>query len=138
MQVSDNYNENDINIIIRTVSKMRYPEGVVTSGDWYRIGETEVIDVERIGRKYGFLIALHELVEMELCRHAGVTQEMVDEFDFGFKGEDPGSDLKAPYHRQHFVATIVERIVAEALGFDWEVYCQETGLKNILVEKEGL
>jgi hypothetical protein len=95
-----------------------------TAGDWFynSIGELRIFVNEASDPRYSFLIALHELVEVKLCEQAGITQEMVDEFDLNYKGDDPGADSKAPYHVQHNHATAVEKYVAEALGVNWEVY----------------
>lgn len=95
-----------------------------TAGDWYYDDyETLLIKVNQAPDwRYEFLVALHELVEVKLCEHAGVTQEMVDEFDLKYKGDDPGADPKAPYHTQHQHATVVEEYVARALGVDWKTY----------------
>lgn len=55
---------------------------------------------------------------------------MVDEFDFKFEqndanrktpgGDEPGDEPKAPYHRQHSIATAFERILAERWGLNWK------------------
>jgi len=78
------------------------------------------------------LIAIHELVEVALCQHAGITQEMVDEFDKKFEAnrpenffDEPGDDPNAPYHRQHCLATGIERILAAALEVTWKDYENE-------------
>ena len=36
--------------------------------------------------------------------------------------EEPGDDLKAPYNRQHCMATAVERMLCGYLGIAWADY----------------
>lgn len=105
-----------------------------TCGDWwYDDDDVLQIRVSDLGDwRYEALVAVHELVECVLCKHAGVKQEQVDEFDIQYelmrsKGyhepeDEPGDDPKAPYSYQHCVATGVERILATLLGVTWKVY----------------
>ena len=100
-----------------------------TVGDWNLDTSPGVTDIKvskMIYFQYEELIAIHELVEMILCHDDGVTTEDVDDFDRNWKPHDgidePGADINAPYHRQHVVAEIVERIVANELGVDWHKY----------------
>jgi hypothetical protein len=69
-------------------------------------------------------LAVHELIEALLCRLEGVTQTMVDRWDMGpgKDMEEPGADPHAPYHRQHYRAEVVERIVCEMMGMRWHWY----------------
>ena len=65
----------------------------------------------------GFLIALHELVEVMLCRQRGITQQAVDDFDMAFKGDgEPGDEPDAPYRREHQFANKIENMVAHEMG----------------------
>lgn len=66
---------------------------------------------------------------MKLCQQAGITDAMIDEFDFAFAegrdpsdGSEPGDDPSAPYYTQHQFATVVEKMMAEKLGVNWEEY----------------
>ena len=75
-------------------------------------------------------IAIHEQVEAILCQKAGITSEAATEFDR--KGEEspsrysqPGDDPSAPYYREHLLATMVERTIADRLGVDWTSYEQK-------------
>jgi hypothetical protein len=40
-----------------------------------------------------------------------------------------GEDSKAPYYRQHQIATTVERLLAVELGVDWGAYDREVSSK---------
>lgn len=74
----------------------------------------------------GFLVALHEVIEARLCAKAGVTQEMVDDFDAAYEierdaglhgpNDEPGSDHRAPYRRQHNNAMVIESLVRRFLA----------------------
>lgn len=78
---------------------------------------------------YQQAVALHELVEAWLCKAAGVTQEAVDAFDMG-PGKDleePGFDLRSPYHRQHCWADTAERLFIAAAGESWTEYDRTVG-----------
>jgi hypothetical protein len=117
-----------LNISIQTIDHKnhRYP----TVGDWYQRDGVLYIKVSKMADwRYEFLVALHELIEVMLCRHDGVTEKSVDRFDIRFeknrkKGneDEPGDDPRAPYVRQHCIATGVERIVAALLGVSWKKY----------------
>jgi hypothetical protein len=118
-------------VVIRVIphSQHRYS----TSGDYYEVGEGKwVIEVSEVGdARYEFLVAIHELVEWFLLWLRGVKEEEVRAFDLWWeeeakKGnvqcEEPGDDLRAPYHWEHIFATLVEKMVALQLGVDWKEY----------------
>lgn len=97
-----------------------------TVGDWQFAPRGNLLSV-RVSRmrdeRAEWAVALHEMVEALLCNAAGVSQEEVDRFDFGFLGEgEPGDDPAAPYAAQHTIATEIERRFVEALGLRWEDY----------------
>ena len=126
-----------MNIIIKTIphDQQRYP----TAGDWwfepYCQGKPEEecdlhIRVSGTGNwRYEALVALHELVEVLKCKHDGVSQKEVDEFDIEYEknrkdGDDsePGDSPDAPYRFQHCLATGIERIMCAEFGLDWKAY----------------
>ena len=105
-----------------------------TVGDWFYDGDgTLQIKVSSLSDwRREALIAVHELVEVLLCKHDGVTTEVVDKFDKEFEAnrhpdndDEPGDEPAAPYVKQHCIATGVERILAAALGVDWKPYEKE-------------
>lgn len=131
-------------IAIETIphDQHRYP----TVGDWYFEKETSttesgliVIDevlhikVSKLSDwRREALIAVHELVEVLICRHAGVTQESVDKFDKEFEAHrhpddesEPGDEPSAPYVQQHCIATGIERLLSAALDVKWKEYEEE-------------
>lgn len=79
--------------------------------------------------RYEYLIAIHELLEALLCHERGIAEGSVTKFDeqfeslrpIGFTGE-PGDHPLAPYRKEHFFATSIERLVASELGIDWTKY----------------
>jgi hypothetical protein len=106
-----------------------------TVGDWqFREDETLVIRVSDLGDwRMELAIAIHELIETYLCKEAGVTEEMVDDFDLAWVDSrkpgdtsEPGDDPRAPYHKQHVAATRVERLVCLVLGVSWRKYIRRT------------
>lgn len=116
-------------IIIKTIphKEQRYD----TAGDWYSktslFTEDAIrIRVSKLGNpKYEFLVALHELIEMFLCHERGIGEDLVDKFDFAWKGNsESGDDPNSPYYKEHQFATIIERLMAHELGVDWQTYNQ--------------
>jgi hypothetical protein len=78
---------------------------------------------------YAFLVAIHELVEVWLCNKRGITDEAVSAFDIEYEKNrpegdesEPGNHPDAPYRKEHFFATNIERMIALELGLDWEKY----------------
>lgn len=121
--------EGRVKIVIETIphTSQRYP----TVGDWWidddgtwQIRVSEPPETSTLfPEKFAFLVALHELVEMAMCRSHGITGEEIDSFDKHFAGEgEPGDDKNAPYHFEHRIATGVEVIIAAQLGVDWNEY----------------
>ena len=107
-------------IIIEAVhpAEQRYD----TLGDWFTDDQGNL--VIRVSNSDGdvmapqaFLVALHELVEVALCRSRGISEAAVDAFDMAYEGDgEPGDDPAAPYRREHGFASIVELMTARELG----------------------
>ena len=82
-----------------------------------------------------FLIAVHEMLEQYICKKRGIKIEDINAFDINFEEErkkglhtpedEPGDDKNAPYRREHFFATNIERQLAAELGVDWADYEKE-------------
>ena len=116
-------------IQLRTIphSEQRYE----TCGDWENLPEGSLrISVSDMGNDdYAFLVAIHELVEVWLCNKRGITDEAVSAFDIEYEKNrpegdesEPGDHPDAPYRKEHFFATNIERMIALELGVDWEKY----------------
>jgi hypothetical protein len=108
--------------------KQRYE----TVGDWIP-GKPAQIRVSKMkDHRYVFLVALHEMIEYELCKKNGISDREVVAFDVNFESErrrnmhaidaEPGSDPRAPYRNEHEFATMVEMMVAQKLGVKWSDY----------------
>lgn len=120
----------DINIQMIPHKKQRYE----TVGDWYQeLSGRLNIKVSDMGNwKYNFLVAFHEQIEAMLCFAASIREEDVTLFDLKFEEErkrgmhsfdaEPGNDPRAPYFKQHALATEMEIKMARELGVDWEAY----------------
>lgn len=99
-----------------------------TVGDWqFPQGDKThdlQINVSDLGDwRYNLLVAVHELVEAALCKHRGISQEAVDQFDMYFAGEgEPGAAENCPYRLEHIYASVIERDMAWQLDVDWGVY----------------
>jgi len=120
-QSSDHPHGLDISVITVPHNQQQYD----TVGNWSIENEMDwVVSVSRMSDwRHEFLVAVHEIIEMGLCKHAGVTTDEVTRFDSQFQGEgEPGDDPKAPYVKQHNIATAVERILAGMLDIKWTEY----------------
>jgi hypothetical protein len=121
-----------MNVFIKTIphKEHRYE----TCGDWWwgKDGTLQIRVSQMSDWRYEFLVALHELTEVFLCKFSGVGQKQVDRFDIAYEKKrkagdesEPGDSPKAPYRTQHCIATGIERIVAAFLGVVWADYDKE-------------
>lgn len=102
-----------------------------TVGDWIwgESGNLTINVSDMDNKKYEFLVAFHELIEVMLCKERGITQEEVDSFDIEYEKNrkngdfsEPGDSKLAPYYNEHQFATCLERLMALELGVDWKEY----------------
>lgn len=115
-------------VVIETIphDQHRYP----TIGDyWTDADGTKHIRVSELpDRRYAILIALHELIESEICDFRGIPEEAITAFDKQHCDDDdpwvddPGNCPEAPYHREHVFAECIERLVARELDVNWQEY----------------
>lgn len=122
-----------LDIRIREISHSQ--QAYETCGNWTinPSGETWDITVSNLGDwRYAFLVAVHELIELALCRHRGISETAVTQFDLAFEAarsdgntDEPGHDPAAPYHHEHVFAEAIERQVAAQLGVEWNSYEQK-------------
>jgi len=115
-----------MNITITTIphEQQRY----TTVGDWTFDSNGDLtIKVSKLSDwRREFLIAVHELIEVGLCKHDGISQEQVDAFDMGFKEDlEPGDESNSPYREPHCFVTGFERLLCARLGVDWKDYERE-------------
>lgn len=116
-------------ILIETIphSQQRYP----TCGDWtFDKRGNLTIRVSKLSTwKREMLVAVHELVEVLLCKSRGISQKSVDAFDKAFEAnrppgnyDEPGDDRNAPYRKEHFFATNIEALLSAELGVNFQDY----------------
>ena len=84
---------------------------------------------------YEFLVAVHELIEQYLCKKRNIKEPDISAFDIEFEKnrqpgneDEPGDDPSAPYRKEHFFATSIERLIAAELGVDWQEYDKKINL----------
>jgi hypothetical protein len=110
-------------------NQQRYP----TAGDWQWTADGLVIKVSSLADwRHEMLVGIHEAIEAILCFDSNIAEEDVDRFDIQFEKfrrsddvSEPGDDPRAPYHRQHRIATAIETLLAVELGVDWNRYEEE-------------
>jgi hypothetical protein len=123
----------DVTIRVIPHNQQRYN----TLGDWIPQSDGSlIIYVSDTGTDYyNHLIALHEYVEALLCEKNGIKEQDVMEFDLKFEKElhpmdaDPGDDPRAPYYKEHQIATEIEDLILAGMGedgVDYSVECLET------------
>jgi len=106
----------------------RYP----TVGDYWldEAGVEQIRVSEMMDWRYEVLVAVHEIVEMALTRHRGIAEQDITEFDIKFEqdkekgliGGEAGDNVNAPYRKEHFFATNLERLLAGELDVNWFEY----------------
>lgn len=108
-------------------SNQPYP----TVGNWIirQDGSIDIDVSDMQNEDYAFLVAIHEAIEVWLCRKRGVSEESVNAFDIEFEKNRPDGDISepgdhpnAPYRKEHFFATNIERMIAAELCVDWAAY----------------
>ena len=118
-----------LKVEVKTIphSQQRYE----TVGDWfYGADASWQFRISDLGNwRMEIAVAVHEIVECALCRYAGITPSEIDQFDMAYEAQrtpdnydEPGDDPRAPYHKQHCIATGVERIMVCCLGLTWKDY----------------
>jgi hypothetical protein len=112
-------------------SDQEYP----TVGNWHLRGVGEdrtdiFVEVSQMNNEdYEFLVSIHEQIEAYACYKSGITEQEVTAFDEAYEQgraegdtSEAGDSTSAPYKDAHFLATTIERILAQALGVDWNEY----------------
>ena len=122
----------NMTITIKTIphSSHRYP----TVGDWLfdEHGNLNIWVSDCGNDDYAFLVGIHEAIEAYLCQKRGIKEDDVSKFDIAFELErkegnvdEPGDNKWAPYRKEHFFATNIERLLAAELDIVWEDYDNE-------------
>jgi hypothetical protein len=103
--------------------------------DWtdWGTGAPVLLSVALTGARHGtFLLLVQALVESYLCGTAGIKSAHVDAFAEDIarakqagalpSDADPGNLRQCPYWREHQYATMICRLLAEALGVSWDEF----------------
>lgn len=105
---------------------------MISGADWYfdEHGDLQVRVSPLSDWRREMLLAMHETTEAIMCMHNGVSQGAVDAFDIEFdkthKSDlNAGDDPRAPYVREHCLATAIERILCAELEVNWRDYDHE-------------
>ena len=117
----------NIKIDIIDHGKQRYD----TVGDWYYDASNVLhIKVSKMAdARHELLVAIHEMIEAVLCEEENIAEEEVTAFDVAYEANrkdgdvtEPGDSIKAPYYKQHQIATGMEKILAAVMHVDWNSY----------------
>lgn len=111
--------------------EQRYP----TCGDYWIESGTVQFRVNEFGNEdFEFLVSIHEQIEEHLTRRRGLKEPEILAFDLEWEkerengkhsyDEEPGHDLRAPYHREHVLAENIERMLCLEMGLSWAEYDQ--------------
>lgn len=117
-----------INVETIPHTEQRYP----TVGDYWDDPDA-VVQVRVSAMKdwrYEALVVIHEMIEMFLTKHRQIAEQDISDFDIRFERSreeglvtgEPGDHVNAPYRREHFFATNLERLLAAELDVDWFEY----------------
>ncbi len=119
-----------MNILVKIIpiAEMRYP----TLGDYYVDPKDRNLTIiclpEELHEPARSALLVHELVEMKLCLQHGISFESIDEWDKWFEvngeGDEPGEDPRAPYFKEHAVASQIESLFLANTGLDLSEYCK--------------
>ena len=119
----------DIHIVITHPKKIR---PAVDGVDWFwdRDENLQVQIAPMSDWRREVMLGIHEVVEALICKHTGVSQKAVDDFDKEYDAThstdcNAGDDPLAPYDRAHTLATCCERALAFALDVQWGEYDSE-------------
>jgi len=102
-----------------------------TVGDYFfdEAGHLFILVSKMPDNRHELLVIVHELIEVMLTENAEISESIISSFDKDFEvkradgnTDEPGDDSRAPYKKQHCLATGIERIMAFTLGVDWKEY----------------
>lgn len=122
-----------MNIQIKTIEHkdQEYP----TVGNW-KFTENGDLNIYISNMKnvvFEWLVAEHEINEALMCQRDGIQEKVVSDFDKTFEdlrvkfpemigSMEPGDMTSAPYHEQHFGASLIEKMSASLHKIDWKEY----------------
>jgi hypothetical protein len=126
-----------INIETIPHAEQRYP----TVGDYWddSDGVVQVRVSDMKDWRYEALVVVHELIEMFLTKARNIAEQDISDFDIKFEQSreeglvtgEPGDHVNAPYRREHFFATNLERLLSSEMGVDWFDYDRDVDALGI-------
>ena len=87
---------------------------------WTEDGTLVIFISDTGNERFNHLLFIHEFVEATLCKKNGISIDAIDKWDV--ENEARGDDPKAPYYREHRMASKIERFAAITLGINWSEY----------------
>ena len=117
-----------------------------TIGDWWKDDKGYHIIITKMSDwRYEVTVLFHELTEIFISRHQGVSSKAADSWDAFFDTEyeegrqplhnEPGFDKRCPYYIGHWWGDKIERIILFLLGGDWKKYCKECEELTVILDK---
>ena len=120
-----------MNICIKVIKESEH-RPFISGADWFFDGHGDLqVRVSKLSDwRREMCLAFHEAIEAVLCKHNGVSQQAVDDFDKQYDAThasdlNAGDDPLAPYAHEHTLATSVERLLASELRVQWKEYDDE-------------
>lgn len=115
-----------------------------TCGDYYNNSFGEHILISEMPENSVRLVAIHELIEKWLTESKGISEEEITKFDLMFEQErkegkhgefdEPGDDIRAPYRKQHKIATFIEKMICKEFGMKWSEH--ENNCNRLFIPKQ--
>lgn len=95
-----------------------------TAGDYFEMQGDDYYYISKLpqGWRAELAVLVHEMVEYQLCKEAGIKEKDITKFDIESGHPDPGTLKEAPYYEQHKIATKIEKYIIKQLGLDWKQY----------------
>jgi glyoxylate carboligase len=117
-------------ICLKVIPDGEHRPGSVCGDYWFDDAGILQIRTSDLGdTRMNMLVLIHEIVEVVQTEYLGISEEDIRNFDLDFEVnrdagnvDEPGDDPRAPYVRQHCIATAVERMMAALLDVSWKSY----------------
>lgn len=115
----------------RVKNSMRYND----VGDYY---DSTIISYNMNNEVYNNGILLHEFIEFNLIKSAGIPEALIDEFDTNDEAPEKYPKEYKLYSKYHRMANHVERHFIENMGMSWKEYQKTVYSIPVKVKKSKL
>ena len=109
-----------------------------TAGNFWKHpdGRHDVYKISKLpkGWRAELAVLVHEIVEFQLCKEAGIKEQDITTFDIESGHPDPGTLKNSPYFEQHKIATKIEKYIIKELGLIWKEY--DSDFEKLRYEKK--